>query len=293
MKHLAAILALLTAAPLLVPAPAAAQEWGVVRRSFTFVDNTLSVEVRAGVPGELQIVRGGFGQVEVAARSDRGIAGMALSGRSRDELVLTAMGGDRVDYLVMVPENARVRIRVPGLQWGETFWPPQEQARFEWGRARPAASTAATMFAGIGSAPQAAAVADSGRGSDPETPFVSFAGGRTPELVEVPDPSDIGTLRVRVEGQEFRVETGRPTSAQGGGRSVLEIRAAGEPLDVVLVVPTATPMFTLRFGDAEALRIRGGRAEALCSPVLTQRLDGGREWFTYTRPQDGSFACER
>lgn len=263
----------------LAPASAEAQEWGVVRRTFTYVDSRLLIDVRADIPGELQIVRGGFGQVEVAARADQGLAGMAL-GR-RDELVLTAMGAGRVQYLVMVPDNARVRVRVPGQRISQVFGPFSGQARYRWGGERPAVRPAAAA-----------------RGIEVTTlpqggPYVAHTEGRAPDAVEILDPSDASAVRVHVGGEEFRLETDRPLSGGSASGRVVEISSDGDPLEVTMAVPRGTDSFTLRIGGADALRIRGGRAQALCRPVVEQRLAGGEAWFTFTVPQDGRLECGR
>src|SRR5690606_26989643 len=81
-----------TALMLALATPVAAQEHEVARRTFTFIENNLTIEVLGQSPGALHIVRGQPGQIEVAARAADGIAGFGLAGEARDRLKLTAVG---------------------------------------------------------------------------------------------------------------------------------------------------------------------------------------------------------
>lgn len=111
---------------------ASAQEREVLRRTFTFIENDLTVEIDATAPGELQIARGGLGRIDVAARAANGFAGLGLAGGSADRLVLTAMGAERVQYLVMVPAEVRVKVRLPGSDRTRTLTSWDRIARYSW-----------------------------------------------------------------------------------------------------------------------------------------------------------------
>lgn len=282
-RHRAPLLgAVLTA--LLVGAGAAhAQEWGVVRQSYLYADTRLVVDVRADVPGEIQLVRGSRGWLDVAARADRGIAGMALGGHRREELVLTSMGAERVLYLVTVPENARVDIRLPGRRLGQAFWPPHDMVRYTWGAAeRPGPEPTAVPALG-----HAVDVAVGGAASL-EGPFTPFAAPRAPLRVDVPAGAAVRTVVVRIEDVSgFRVETERPMSVVGPGQRRLRLEPRGEPIDVVLVLPSDTREFALHIGSDEVLRVTGGEARALCGPVTEQWLEGGRRRFSFSPPASG------
>lgn len=129
-------LGLLTLAGIVVLAvpmqEASAQEREVLRRTFTFIENDLTVEIDAEAPGELQIARGGLGRVDVAARAAEGFAGLGLAGGSADRLVLTAMGAERVQYLVLVPAEVRVKVRIPGSDRTMTVTSWDRVARYSW-----------------------------------------------------------------------------------------------------------------------------------------------------------------
>jgi hypothetical protein len=79
----------------------------------TFLEDRLVVAVHAEAPGELQVVRGQRGRIEVAARSRDGFAGFGLGGSYTRQLRLTAVGSDEVQYLVVVPEHVAVSVQLP------------------------------------------------------------------------------------------------------------------------------------------------------------------------------------
>src|SRR6476661_806657 len=87
-----------------IAAPAAAQK-DVARHSFTFLDNNLTIQVISEHAGVLRVMRGEFGRVEVAARAPDGVPGFSLGGREGHDLLLTSVGSEKVDYIVVVPEE--------------------------------------------------------------------------------------------------------------------------------------------------------------------------------------------
>lgn len=280
------------AALLLAPAPAVAQDWGVVRQSYLYADTRLVVDVRADVPGEIQIIRGSRGWLDVAARADQGIAGMALGGHRREELVLTSMGAGRVLYLVTVPENARVDVRLPGSRMGQAFWPPRDMVRYTWGGSTAASSPASPRAEEApphgGRAAHTARLARDADAASAEGAYTAFASPRAPARVEVPRGAAVRTLIVRFEQADgFRVAAERPMSVTGTGQRRLRVHPRGEPVDLVLVVPRGTRDFALHFGGAEVLRVDDGQAHALCGPVTDQRLEGGERRFSFSPPDTG------
>src|SRR5688500_12699477 len=94
-------LSVLAAALLLDSTHAVAQEYELTRRSYSFFDTSLTIEVVSDVPGRLQVVRGENGRVEVAARVPGGIPAFALGGRTSDRLRLTALGGESAEFVVV------------------------------------------------------------------------------------------------------------------------------------------------------------------------------------------------
>src|SRR5688572_1580681 len=99
-------------------APAAAQEYGVNRRLFTFLDNEVTVEVTAQTEGTMHVVRGGPGRLEVSARVDGGMSTFALGGRDGTTLRLTAVGGGNASFIVVVPEDTYLRVHLPNKKSG-------------------------------------------------------------------------------------------------------------------------------------------------------------------------------
>jgi hypothetical protein len=115
---------------------AASAQDGVSRERLTFIGNTLEIEVLVEVPGTLRLIQGRLGEVDVTARALSGIAGAALSGADHATLQLSAVGAERVEYLVAVPEGAQVRIRLPGRPLVETLGTLQKTAVYTWDGAR-------------------------------------------------------------------------------------------------------------------------------------------------------------
>lgn len=108
---------LLSAAALLLlcfGSPAAGQEWTVLRSTHTFIGNSLTINVDVDAPGTLRVARGGVGQIVVVSRTHGGVGTSALTGRSDDQLTLTATDADRVEFLVFVPVDVQATVRLPG-----------------------------------------------------------------------------------------------------------------------------------------------------------------------------------
>jgi hypothetical protein len=98
--------------------PAAAQtavgdHHSVQRGSLTFVGTELLIHVDTDMAGEIRLVRGGLGRVQVVARAPGGMVAFGLENGGSGRLNLTALGSDRVSYLVVVPTRTRIRVRLP------------------------------------------------------------------------------------------------------------------------------------------------------------------------------------
>lgn len=285
MKSFALILFVAVAA--LVPDTAlVAQDYEVSRQSWTFLDRRLVINVVGTAPGELQLVRGGRGRIEVAARSDFGFPGFGLGGNFTRELRLTAVGADQVQFLVVVPERVTVSIRLP--DGGRASLPTRAaHGSWEWGAA--AARDGVTAPGSRASS----SPADDGLPLLPTLPggmYLLHSGRWAPSTVNVPDLRSVRTLSVRFEGSDFRVAASRPLALTVGSDPALELRLAGEPLDIVLYVPRGNASFDLRSGDTRLAQLRSGRAEALCGNVTVQRPTAVQDWLTF-HPVDGRLAC--
>ena len=134
-------------------APAAAQEWEVNRRFFTFLDNEVTVEVSAESGGRLHVIRGEEGRIEVSARVDGGMSSFALGGRDGSTLRITAVGGEHAEVILVVPEDTYLRVMLPNSRRGEiassrpsgTFvWPGPDGAEPSAARMAPAPMDPAT-----------------------------------------------------------------------------------------------------------------------------------------------------
>ena len=261
---------------LLVAGPTAAQEWQVAREQFVFVDTRLTIRVAADAPGTLRLIRGEPGSVRVASRSRQGFTTSGLS--DDDQLTLSAAGEGPVDYLVAVPENVWVDVRLPGTSLGESV-ARGRTGNWEWGAAREPQEQTPEWLPGTGP------------GDGPVGPlYTTFSRDLTPREVAIPDLSVVARVSVRLEGQRFRVITSRPLAVDEGSPRELVIRPAGPPMAVILAVPRDTPSFTLRLAGRTALILDGDTVTTLCTPVIEQQLSDDRRWFTFN-PLAGSLDC--
>lgn len=267
MKHLVAALALAA----VLPAPAAAQR-DVTRRAYTFLEDRLVVAVHAEAPGELQVVRGQRGRIEVAARSRDGFAGFGLGGNITRQLSLTAVGSEAVQYLVVVPEHVAVSIVLPG---GGAAGVPMSGgvAIYRWGTEAedaPLESIAPTTASGL-------YIIHSGR-------------GRTPSAVDVPDLASIRSLSIRVESDDFRVAATRPLALRPGDQDLFQIRVEGDPVDIVIYVPRGTSRFELRSGPQRLAAVSSGRPRGFCGGTVLQQPTPHQDWLTVF-PDEGRVTC--
>lgn len=267
-------LAVLAALVLAVPAPA--QEWQVAREQFAFPGTRLTLQVDVEAPGSLRLIRGGPGTVRVAGRARDGFA---TAGIADQRLTLSAVGAGPVDYLVVVPGNVWVQVRLPDRDLGESL-PRGRTGQWEWGAAGRPEEAPVTEWL-----PEPAP-----DDLDMAPLYTTFARDSAPLEVSIPDLSVVTRVSVRMEGDRFRVITGRPLSVVEGSPRTLVIRPAHPPMDVVLTVPTATPAFTLRLGGHTALLLDSRGIATLCVPVTEQRLSNDRSWFTFN-PLDAALQC--
>ncbi len=279
--------------------PAVAQEWDVARRQYTFIDTRLTVEVRVDVGGTLRLIRGMPGQIEVAGRARNGFTSFGLGDRHGSHLRLSAVGANRVEYMVVVPERVYVRVELPGREVSEVFGSTRDAATYDWEsvaepeapmpRAAPAPPSGETERRAVEPLP-----GDPGRDRAAGTPtpglFTTYRDAVAPEVVTLPRADVVRTLSVRLEGDAFRVAASRPMNLRRGDPDALEIRPAGPPMDIVIAVPRRTADFLVEVAGAPAFAIVEGRPMALCTPAMEQVLEDGRLWFTFT-PLDGRLDC--
>ncbi|HUE77399.1 MAG TPA: hypothetical protein VMM83_05610 [Longimicrobiales bacterium] len=257
-------------------APASAQEWLVNRERFRYVGTRLTIDVTTEAAGRLQIIRGEPGIVRVAGRVPVGFAVSGLSSRD-DRLTLGAAGAGPVDFMVVVPERVWISVRLPDRSRMEALGGHARHGTFEWGRPAAAPMPTADLL--------------------PEPPgdigpglFTTYSAALAPATVSLPDLAAVRTVTVRAGAVRFRIGTSRPLKLAAGDPHALEIRPAGEPLDIVIEVPAGTAEFTLTAPGGIALLIRGQSITTGCAPVTRQWLSGGREWVTFN-PVDGRLDC--
>ncbi len=124
----------LALATLAAPAVAQQRDDETIRQAFTFLGDRLTVWVEADAPGTLRMIRGQGGRLEVAGRARDGFAGFGLSDRVGDELHLTAVSAESVEFLVIVPASVRVTVRLPDRPVAEVFGAFDRMAALRWQR---------------------------------------------------------------------------------------------------------------------------------------------------------------
>lgn len=261
---------------LLLPVAAAGQEYATTRRSYTFLDDRLVVNVLGRAPGELQLMRGEPGRVEVAARSTDGFPGFGLGGNLTRELRLTAVGADQVRFLVVVPEHVRVTVQLPD---GASASVPSRAPATSWSWGADDADPGASLLPGLPLMPTLA-----------NGMYLVHATTWAPSTVDVPDLRTVRSLSLRFEGAEFRIAASRPLSVEPGNATHLELRLGGDPVDIIVYVPRGNGAFQLRSGRTRLAELMSGRARALCGNVVVQRPSVHQDWLTF-HPQDGRLDC--
>jgi len=271
MRHHRFALALLL--PLLTAGGAHAQEHDVLRQTFhNFFESNLGVEVETEAGGELRVIRGADHRVEVAGRAPGGIASFGLDATGRRTLTLTAVGTDRVSFVLVVPEDVRVHLRLPGHRRTELVGSMRRSASYSWDdeRRRPA-----------GLAPPV--------GHVPEPPErTTIERGPPPASVSITGADRLARLTLRAEpGADFQL-IGSPLTGISRGGDALVLQAV-EDSELTIVVPGDVLDFLLRLDGRSAVRVRGGGLSNFCEPVVSQTLPDGSHWLTFT-PSDG-VAC--
>jgi hypothetical protein len=255
----------------LVPA-AHAQEYAISRRTFSFYGNRLDIEVLSTSAGQLQILRGELGRVEVAANADDGVAGFGLGSES-GVLRLTALGARSADFIVVVPERTRIRVKLPGkADWRSANTYGAEA--FSWG------ATAA--------APQPEIVVPA-----PELEgrfFVVASRAYAPERVRLLSPQHVRSLELRIEGTDFRIGSTRPFTRVPGAAELIDIDAGDADVDLLILVPSFTRDFELRVGSETLVRLKDGKPAERCGPAVRQTALNG-SWRISYRPAEG-LKCE-
>lgn len=252
--------------------PASAQERGVARRLFTFLDDEVTVEVSAESEGRLQVVRGEPGRIDVAARVPGGVSSFALGGPFGTTLRLVAVGGENADFIVVVPEDTYLRVRLPNRKNGN-LGSSGRGGTFTWPATNAGSHTSAPL------APV-----------EPALPARAHTSERAPTILNVPRLDAVSRITVRVVDGPFEVGGSRYMSVTPGNDQTVEIRTGTEPQNLFVNVPQGTRDFTLKLGGRTALVIRGAEVTASCEPVLEQTVSGGSKWFTFT-PEMGRLSC--
>lgn len=277
---------------LLLPVAAAGQETEVVRRAYPFLDNRLEVAVVVDAPGELEVVRGSRGRLEVAARSADGFAGFGLGGHLTPRLRLTAVGSRSVQYVVVVPEQVNVRIQLPdGTSASLASNAPS--ASYTWGGAPPSRDVLDRPAHGMNGRSYGVDTRVFEQASLPLAPngfHVAIAATSAPRRIDVPDLASVRSLSVRFEGSDFRVATSRPIRFENDDATRLELRVGGDPIDVVVYLPRDSRPFSLHAAGARIADSANGEPRALCGNVILQRPSEHRVWLTF-RPQSGRLDC--
>jgi hypothetical protein len=265
---------------LLGSSAATAQEWQVSRESFAFAGHRLTIYVDSETAGTLRVMRGAPGSVRVAGRAPMGFTAAGLA--EHDALTLTAAGAGPVDYMVAVPHEVWVQVRLPGRALGEAMSGHTRARTFSWGEA--ADRGGAVDHSREDALPPIEA------GAHHPSLLTTLTRDLAPAVVSLPELANVASISVHIEVGPFRVLSSRPLSVAAGAPDRLEIRPAAPPLDLVLTVPAGTRSFRLLTGGDTALVVQGDYVSTLCSPSTRQWLSHGRRWLTFN-PVDGILDC--
>lgn len=269
MKSTSVARALILIAVAVAVSPARAQEYAVTRRSFTFFDSNLDIDIQATAAGQLQIVRGERGKVEVAAHAAEGIASFGLASEQGSVLTLTALGTNQAEYIVVVPEETAVRVRVPGrASWSSASG--TGTARFRWDAIpephpndysipNPTIENKYYLI-GVKSVP--------------------------PARVRVLGRSHVRSVELRLEGTDFQVGSTRALMDMPGAADLMDIDAGNTDVDLMIQVPAFTKHFELRLENDILVTIENGVVADRCGPSLRQTTPRGTQRVTY-RPSQG------
>lgn len=257
---------------LLAATTAAAQERGVSRRMFTFLDTDVTVEVVATAPGTLQIVRGEPGVIEAAGRVPGGLSTFALGGRDGDKLRITAVGGERAEFIVVVPEDAYVRVQLPNHRSGDVA-SSRSGGTFNWGDAPTGSAPAPATF-----------------NTRPTGPTMAYANHDAPHQLSVPVLNAVRTVSVRFGASAFQVGGDHYMTVVNGNTQNIEVRTGTEAENLIVTVPADTREFTLKLGGRTALVVRGIEVTAYCEPMTEQVIGAYQHWFTFA-PEMGRLSC--
>jgi hypothetical protein len=286
---------LLALATLVAPTVVAAQDYReTTRDTYTFLGHNLVIEVLTETPGMLSVMRGDPGEVRVAARARDGFAGYSMAGYDRERLHLTAVGAERVDYLVIVPVDTRVDVRLPNHMYPQSLGTLQKVSTYRWGSAPEAEVGARTVPRAPVTQPEApespvAPPVPVAPRAAPSTPVVrpaapssqvAFSAASAPRQVAIFGAA-LRHTTVRMEGDRFRVSSPSVLEIQPAGAGLLHIRAP-EPAEIAIAIPLSTRDFVLRLDDQPVLVIKDGVARSLCLGATQQKLPGGRLWFTFS-----------
>ena len=253
------------------PAAAQAQEDNVSRRSYTFLDERLVVLVETEAPGTLRVIRGGRGQVEVAGSARDGFVGFGLGGDLTQQLRLTSVGGDHVEYLLVVPDYVRLTVQLPD-RGGSDVSPRQPSAVFRWGAAAVTGAESLLLPTHSGM-------------------YMVHSSTWAPALVDIPDLAAVRSISVRFETGEFRISSSRPLSLGSTARSPsFELRVSGDPTALVIHVPLGTAPFAVRAAGRTIVSTVGGRPGSTCGGVAVQQPTRDQLWFNFY-PQGGRVDC--
>jgi hypothetical protein len=283
------VLAAAAALPLAFAAftlPAQAQRGEFLRDVYGFQGSALDVEVDTEAPGRIRLIRGARSRIEVSGRAPNGFAAAALGGRGVRRLMLTALGAERVDFIVVVPEDVRVRVNWPGATRSELFGSLAESATFAWETpvARPAFETIRPGESG--SRDDGGDALDMMRPRPAEAP--RSIGGATPRILDISGARSLVRLTLRIEHGPFGISANRGLDAQRTGDRIRLVAPADG--DVSILVPRGED-FTLALDGAPAVAIEGDRVHVLCESILSQVMPDGRRWLTLT-PEAG-WGCSR
>ena len=279
-RHLARLLVAVTCCQAASAAPARAQQ-DVMRDAYGFHGSSLEVDVATEAAGRIQLIRGQRSRIEVAGRAPNGFTSASLGGHGVRRLTLTSLGADRVDFVVVVPEDVRVRVRWPGSARSELFGTLSDAVTYAW-----SSTSGRPAFESL--RPDAAEPLESRPSTAGSTAAVPVTA--TPRALDIIGAYRLERLTLRIEGEDFRVSSPRSVQSE---RIADRLRLiAPDNGDVSIFVPAGEPL-TLSLDGEPAIVLDGDDVRVLCEAVLSQVLPDGRRWLTLTPVPRGGCAPAR
>ncbi len=260
--------------------PLRAQE-SALRRSFSFIGDELTIVVRSEEAGRLRLLHGRLGRIDVAGSARGGTAVPSLGGRSGDELTLASIGGERSDWIVAAPPEARVRIRLPGRVQAATFGSPSDAASYAWSARTSDESTPQRSPDGAPEPPDAVAAPEPSRSV---SVYVLESAAAVPRVLDIRGARDLRSITVRLGLRRFGIRADRRLELRPGTEHLIRVGPASRGARLTIELPPDARSFALHLDSTPALAVIDGRVRSRCSSAVRQELPDRTVSITFAEP---------